>query len=540
MDPAKSEPENKKEVNENEVNKQEVNKEELNKEDADESSPLKPNTEEPVKVEKNEEKKKLTFRERLKLIKDNTTVEPIMACYVMPSVLASLAIQNLNLEKACRVNLNYSTEVCEALNLRQTENYTFEEQEVQKLTASIAVWKNIIQTSVPVLLILFVGAWSDKTGKRKACIMLPIVGEFLASLGFILNTYFFNLPVEVCAFTEAIFPAITGGWFTNFIGVFSYIGDITTEENRTYRVGMVNMFMSLGYPIGSALSGVMLSWVGYYGVFTVSSSLYLFSLIYGYRYLEDPKQRAEKKLESKKHKKKSFFREFFDIGLVMETFRVAFRKGVGNRRLRVCLLLIVVCVVFGPLHGEFTVLYLFTRYRFNWDEVQYSMWSTYCIVTNLLGTFFSISLFSNYLKLDDTLLGIISSSSKIVAAFAYAFARNDLEIYLAPLLEILNGTSFIAMRSIATKLVDGEEFGKVNSLFGLAEATMPLLYGPLYSRVYMATLNILPGAVFLLGATMTMPAIAIFGWLYFEHKKDRLRNEAMKEDSEKQQAEPLK
>ncbi|KAJ8732510.1 hypothetical protein PYW07_015109 [Mythimna separata] len=536
MDPAKSEPA----ASEN--TKEEVNKEEENKEDTDESSPLKSNTEETEKVEKNEKEKekKLTFRQRLKLIKDNTTVEPIMACYVMPSVLASLAIQNLNLEKACRVNLNYSTEVCDALNLRQTENYTFEEQEVQKLIASIAVWKNIVQTSIPVLLILFVGAWSDKTGKRKACIMLPIVGEFLASLGFILNTYFFNLPVEVSAFTEAIFPAITGGWFTNFIGVFSYIGDITTEENRTYRVGMVNMFMSLGYPIGSALSGVMLSWVGYYGVFTVSSSLYLFSLIYGYRYLKDPKQRAEKKLESKKHKKKSFLREFFDVGLVMETFRVAFRKGVGNRRLRVCLLLIVVCVVFGPMHGEFTVMYLFTRYRFNWDEVQYSMWQTYCIVTNLLGTFFSITLFSNYLKLDDTLLGIISNTSKIVAAFAYAFARNDLEIYLAPLLEILNGTSFIAMRSIATKLVDGEEFGKVNSLFGLAEATMPLLYGPLYSRVYMATLNILPGAVFLLGALMTMPAIAIFGWLYFEHKKDRLRNEDLKKDTEKQQREQLK
>lgn len=53
--------------------------------------------------------------------------------------------------------------------------------------------------------------------------------------------------------------------------------------------------------------------------------------------------------------------------------------------------------------------------------------------------------------------------------------------------------------------------GKVNSLFGLAEAMMPLVYGPLYARVYMATLNFLPGAVFLLGAAMTVPAVAIFG-----------------------------
>ncbi|KAI8428699.1 hypothetical protein MSG28_007409 [Choristoneura fumiferana] len=261
--------------------------EENNKES--ELSPLKPSSDTSaanVKI-----KAKLTLRQRIKLIKENTTVEPIMACYVMPSVLASLATQNLNLEKACRVNLNYSNEVCDALYLRETENYTYYEEEVQKLTASIQAWKNVIQTALPVLLILFVGAWSDKTGKRKICILLPIVGEFLTCIGFIINTYFFyELPVEVAALTESIFPAITGGWFTNFVGVFSYIGDITNTENRTYRVGMVNLCMSLGYPIGSALSGVLLTWVGYYGVFSISASLYLFSLIYGYYAIEDPKR----------------------------------------------------------------------------------------------------------------------------------------------------------------------------------------------------------------------------------------------------------
>ncbi|XP_059061373.1 proton-coupled folate transporter-like, partial [Achroia grisella] len=135
-------------------------------------------------------------------------------------------------------------------------------------------------------------------------------------------------------------------------------------------------------------------------------------------------------------------------------------------------------------------------------------------------TLFSISIFSDFMKLDDTVVGIISCTSKILASFIFAFATTTLEIYIAPLVEIFNGTSFIAMRSIASKLVTSEELGKVNSLFGLAEAMMPLVYGPLYSRVYMATLNMLPGAVFLLGAAMTVPAVAIFGWMYFEQRED--------------------
>lgn len=247
------------------------------------------------KEEKAPEVKKLTISERIKLIKDNITVEPIMACYIMPSVLASLATQNLNLEKACRVNLNFSSEVCDALNRRETENYTEYEEAVQTLTASIQAWKNVVQTAIPVLLILFVGAWSDKTGKRKACILMPIVGEFLTCIGFIINTYYFyELPVEVTALTEAIFPAITGGWFTMFIGVFSYIGDITTTENRTFRVGVLNLCMSLGFPIGSALSGVLLNLIGYYGIFSLSATLYLFSLAYGCLYLKDSRKLCNK------------------------------------------------------------------------------------------------------------------------------------------------------------------------------------------------------------------------------------------------------
>lgn len=72
----------------------------------------------------NSTKKKMSFREKFKYITSNITVEPIVICYVMPSVLSSLATQNINLEKACRVNLNYGKEICDALSNRQTANYT--------------------------------------------------------------------------------------------------------------------------------------------------------------------------------------------------------------------------------------------------------------------------------------------------------------------------------------------------------------------------------------------------------------------------------
>jgi MFS transporter, PCFT/HCP family, solute carrier family 46, member 3 len=111
--------------------------------------------------------KEMTFKEKCKHIKANITVEPMIACYIMPSVLAGLATQNLNLEKACRVNLDYGSEVCDALSARQTSNYTEQEREVQTLVAWMQGWKTVLQSLMPCLLILFWGSWSDRHGRRK-------------------------------------------------------------------------------------------------------------------------------------------------------------------------------------------------------------------------------------------------------------------------------------------------------------------------------------------------------------------------------------
>ncbi|KAL5285026.1 hypothetical protein ACFFRR_007014 [Megaselia abdita] len=483
-------------------------------------------------MEKQTINKKKAWKEKMTYIWQNITVEPLMITYLMPSVLASLATQNLNLEKACRVNLNYSTEVCDALTNRETHGFETEEAEVEKLVAKMQAWRNIVQSLLPCLLILFWGSWSDRHGRRKPCLLIPIIGEFLGSIGLIFCTYFENVPMEVAGFTEALFPGLTGGWFLMFLGIYSYIADVTTEEERTLRVGILEVCYSLGVPIGMAFSGVLLKQIGFYGVFSISACLYLFSFFYGVFILKEPTQKSEKELE--KCTKSNVFADFFDKQHVVDTFKVAFKKGQNQRRLKVIMLMIVVMVIIGPLHGEFSVVYLFSRFRFNWSEVEFSFYSSYSMLTGLVGTLFSVGVFSHKLKIDDALIGVLSSMSKILSSFVYAFAYLPIHMYLGALVEILNGTSFIAMRSIATKLVEKDELGKVNSLFGVAEALMPLVYGPMYTTLYAATMQTLPGAFFLLGGALTAPAVVIFFWMYgVSRKEKKLLKEKNKSNIEK-------
>ncbi|XP_037299349.1 proton-coupled folate transporter isoform X2 [Manduca sexta] len=474
----------------------------------------------PLKSDPKIDLQNMSCGEKLKYVKSNITVEPVLAFFVMPSVLAMLATQNLNLDKACRVNLDFGDEVCTALRRRQRANHTFEEDEVQKLIASVQAWKSVIHTAVPTVLMLFIGAWSDKTGKRKICMLMPIFGEFMSCLLNMTNTYFFyQVPVEWTVFMEVIFPSLTGGWYTMFLGVFSYLGDITSKETRMFRMGILNLCMTMGFPIGMGLSGVLLRYLGFYGVFSISATLQLINFCYVWYAIEDHTW-LENKNRIKKPGCTGFLREFFDVKSLRDTLEIAFKKGPRNRRLRICLILTGVCLYFGSLWGELSVMYIFTRYRFNWDEVKYSIYSTYHLITHSLGTLFAISVLSRKLKFDDATLGITSTISKICGCLVLAFARNNYEVYMAPLLEILNGTTAIALRSIASKLVSYQEFGKVYSLFGVMETMMPLIAAPVYSWVYISVLHVLPGAVFLLSVAVTVPALCIFGWFYHQHKKD--------------------
>ncbi|XP_055299999.1 solute carrier family 46 member 3-like isoform X2 [Sitodiplosis mosellana] len=454
--------------------------------------------------------KEMTFGKKIQYIYDHITLEPMVACFVLPSMLLMLGVQNLNLEKACRVNLNYNQTVCDALRVRDTAHYADEEVAIQKLVATMTGWKMAINSAVPCLLILFFGSWSDRHGKRKPCILIPLCGQIMMAFSLLLCVYFDKTPIEVAIFVEVFFPCITGSHFTMMVGIFSYMADITKEKERTVRIGIISLVYSVGVPFGMAFSGILLKRVGFYGVFSMAGTLYTTALLYGLFVLKEvpPKEMNEQLI------KKSFLADFFDFGHIKETFLVAFKARVKNRRMKILALMAVVIIVVGPQHGEMSLFYLFTRYKFNWSEVEFSFFSTYNMGIHLIGTGFAVSVLSSMFKVDDALIGSMASFSKILSSFVYAFSQVEWHMFIGPVAEIIGGAAFIAMRSLASKIVSSNELGKINSLFGIVESIAPLIYSPVLAAIYSATLTKMPGAFFLVGGIMTIPGVMLFIWIY--------------------------
>lgn len=128
---------------------------------------------------------------------------------------------------------------------------------------------------------------------------------------------------------------------------------------RTLRIGIVNVFCSVGVPIGTALSGVLFRELGFYGVYTIATVLYIFGFVYGMVFIKETK--PEMRIESKEPSKDTsscldFIKDFFSLSHIKEAVRVTFKEGQHNRRLRIVSLMVVVIVVMGPLHGLYMLL----------------------------------------------------------------------------------------------------------------------------------------------------------------------------------------
>lgn len=275
------------------------------------------------------------------------TVEPFVICYILPSVLAGLAVQNLCLEKSCLVNLQYDHDTCKHIMEGRTHNYTDPEKNVQTMVAGMTAWSIPLQTALPGILALFVGAWSDRTGNRKTFMVFPILGKLLSVIGIILSTVFFlQIGLNETALIEGLPPALAGGRVAMTMAVYSYITDITTDAERTFRLGIITAILTLSRPIGLALSGIMTKRFGYYGVFTVACAFYLTGFVYIVVRL---KERGKKKIEGEKTTIISMI-NFKDL---VATVNVGFKAREGSRRLQIILIMLAYMLIVGPVLGKY-------------------------------------------------------------------------------------------------------------------------------------------------------------------------------------------
>lgn len=147
--------------------------------------------------------KQLSLRQKILYLKRIITVEPLVCCYILPLLIASLAVQTLQLQMACRVNLQLNDTICSDL---LSDNNTEYEKQVEIAVTEMLPWKTALSTTIPSVLVLFFGSYSDRHKRRKPFLISPIVGEFFATVVLIFCVINISAwPMQVAGLAESFF-----------------------------------------------------------------------------------------------------------------------------------------------------------------------------------------------------------------------------------------------------------------------------------------------------------------------------------------------
>ncbi|ODN01610.1 Proton-coupled folate transporter [Orchesella cincta] len=447
--------------------------------------------------------------EPLPLLKSLLSFEPALIAHMCSAILAIMTVQDVLLEKACRVNLGYSDQVCDALQARNTTGLEEQEQKVQSLMAQVLVWRTVLENAFPIVLVFLIGAWSDKYG-RKYPMLFVLLAFILQDILLLLAVYAGNSTgAWSIAIISSIIVSLSGNQACFISCAFSYISDHTLVEKRTVRTGITHSLLFLGITIGLAAGGILSrSGMGFMKIYGIAIALETFAFVY---LLISVKNTP---LPGVTHGKSAFdmFMELFDFQHIRDAATCIMKKREGNTRMKLGLLLLSHACVFMPMTGEMGVLYLFCRYQFNWDAATFGSYLSYKTIVGFIGNFVSMGLLSGKLKLTDPQNGIIGCLSNLVAAIMFAFASSGLLMFLGPIVSLLAGAAMVVPRSMLSKIIPSDELGKINSCIGSMESIIPLISSSLYTSVYTGFLNVLPGSFFLISAALTIPPVIVFRW----------------------------
>ena len=143
------------------------------------------------------------------------SLEPAIFLLALALGLINGAQINLDLViwKICNIELNFTKEICDNLSLDENNDY---EIEVQKRLQNFEMVLEWIRSVPSFVYTLFIGALSDKFG-RKPLILLPLLGTLIdQALYFVNYKLIESLPLEFIYFIS--FNFFLGGYPMYYLG----------------------------------------------------------------------------------------------------------------------------------------------------------------------------------------------------------------------------------------------------------------------------------------------------------------------------------
>ncbi|XP_060069060.1 proton-coupled folate transporter-like [Ylistrum balloti] len=431
-----------------------------------------------------------------------TTVEPILFLYMFASFLEFPVLQDLIYTRVCLEKFPNSSYICDNLS-----NNTMKEEEysVQKEASSWIMYYNVAYTIPAVITVtLFLGPWGDRLG-RKIPLMLTIIGNLLLTACNLIVTSHTNISIKYILIGKII-NGVTGGYIGLMMSVYSYIGHISSARNRTSRVGVAEGMIFLSGTAGVLISGILVDKTSFNFVFSFICVIQFLALLYTVFMLENLKPSQEQTDTSVWLYTRLFFRD---------SWLCVSRRRPCSVLIYLTMEILVLVILMICTSGENDILLLYTKLpQFDWSQTTYGFFKAGESFGRGLAVIILLPLLRYMFHTRDTILILMGLVSKASGLILLSLASQSWQIYLVPVLNVLQGFPSAGLRSLMSGLVDTSEQGRLFGLVASAESVASLVATILFNNFYSITVELYHGSSFLLASGLVGIAFIIIMCLH--------------------------
>ena len=415
------------------------------------------------------------------------TIEPVYFLFMFSQGFYNIANQALYIHKVCRVNFNYTLEICNNL-----PNHTSKQIEVQKYVASLQAYNAILQSLPGIFYALFAGPWSDTNG-RKVLLIFSALGYFINNLVMVINAYFDHLKAEFLLF-ECL-QDFTGGNTLFFLACSAYLSDVSTKEERTTRFAFLDGLWPFAFYLGNYLAGLVKSQFGFvwnFGLGTLVSGL---NVLYIALVVKDSRSIRDVQSNEGQEPSKKGFKALFHLSNFKDGVKILLKKRPNSGRMMLILAMTMLQLNIFVSARRSSAMYLYFRKKFKIQMADYaSFFSTFGFTGSIL-----VFIGTPYLtqRCKDSTIIFAKFLCSIIFDLMMAYVANMTQLYYGI---VIAGFSFGASsinKSLLSKLVDPLDVGKLFAINGAIQALVPFLSSPTFAFIYKRTVASMPHAFLL-------------------------------------------
>jgi len=451
-----------------------------------------------------------SFKENWRLF----AIKPVLVIYGLQWAITGSITTQLWLERTCSVIFGLNETVC--TNLTDPKWNEIEIQ-VQQQVTDYQIVDQYLSNIAPILVSLYLGPVSDKG--RKLLMYVPFSGHIFSGVIPLLFLYYKHWPPQVLWLVNIY--TLGGGYTVLQIAMYGYIGDITNQKNRTVFMALLAGLGIMVFPAAEAVGGQLFKYFGYFTVYGVSLAFTFIGLIYIYFVPESVTKRsvgANDAIGASSTQQVSFVRKVARVinegnQTAISSAQCLVKPRTGSRR-AVVIGLVSISVISSLERSAWSVGLLYTERKFGWNVVDYTNFSSFLFTVIGLRAFVTTPILCYFLGIHDCMLAITGGMASITGNITFGLATKGWMAYYAMGLTLVGGIEGTPLRSLLSKCVGLDEFGKIFTMSSVASSLSSLVGATIMPKLYAGTVATVPGAVYFFMASVQLLCIICMAVLY--------------------------